>query len=86
MSIVFAFTISIFNNDYSVESSKGKLMKRMDNLYENIYKPENIMQAFDEVCRNMKNKYMRYKNKSIKLGSLIGTMQSYNYLMKRNKV
>lgn len=44
------------------------------------------MQAFDEVCRNMKNKYMRYKNKSIKLGSLIGTMQSYNYLMKRNKV
>lgn len=31
-------------------------MKRSNNLYENIYKLENIMQAFDEVCRNMKNK------------------------------
>ena len=33
-----------------------KDMKRMSNLYENIYKIENIMQAFDEVCKNMKNK------------------------------
>ena len=31
-------------------------MKRIGNLYENIYKPENIMQAFNEVCRNTKNK------------------------------
>ena len=31
-------------------------MKRAGNLYENIYKSEHIMQAFDEVCRNMKNK------------------------------
>ena len=31
-------------------------MKRKNNLYENIYKLENIIQAFDEVCRNMKNK------------------------------
>ncbi len=38
------------------------------------------------VNRRLKNKYKRYKNNSIKLGSLIGTMQSYNYLMKRNKV
>lgn len=31
-------------------------MKRMGNLYENTYKLENIMNAFDEVCRNTKNK------------------------------
>ena len=41
-------------------------MKRKSNLYENIYKLENIMQAFDEVCKNMKNKkkvneYKQYK-------------------------
>ena len=32
------------------------VMKRLGNLYENIYKIENIMQAFNEVCRNTKNK------------------------------
>lgn len=31
-------------------------MKRKGNLYQNLYKFENIMQAFNEVCRNMKNK------------------------------
>ena len=31
-------------------------MKRKDNLYEEICKIENIMQAFDEVCRNTRNR------------------------------
>ena len=31
-------------------------MKRKSNLYENIYKIENIQSAFNEVCRNTKNK------------------------------
>ena len=31
-------------------------MKRKSNLYENIYKMENIQTAFNEVCRNTKNK------------------------------
>lgn len=31
-------------------------MKRKNNLYQEIYKMENIIQAFDEVCRNTKNK------------------------------
>lgn len=31
-------------------------MKRKSNLYKNIYKIENIQAAFDEVCRNTKNK------------------------------
>ena len=31
-------------------------MKRKNNLYENICKLENIMLAYDEVCRNTKNK------------------------------
>lgn len=41
-------------------------MKRKNNLYENILKMENIQKAFDEVCRNTKNKrkvrnYKEYK-------------------------
>ena len=41
-------------------------MKRKSNLYENIYKMENIQEAFNEVCRNTKNKrkvanYKQYK-------------------------
>ena len=31
-------------------------MKRKDNLYENIYDIDNIIDAFNEVCRNTKNK------------------------------
>lgn len=31
-------------------------MKRKKNLYPEIYKIENIMQAYDEICRNTKNK------------------------------
>ena len=31
-------------------------MKRKGNLYQNTYKIENIMQAFNEICRNTKNK------------------------------
>ncbi len=31
-------------------------MKRKGNLYENIYKFENIESAFNEVCTNTKNK------------------------------
>lgn len=31
-------------------------MKRKNNLYENTYKLENIIEAFNEVCKNTKNK------------------------------
>ena len=31
-------------------------MKRKGNLYENVYKFENIVAAFNEVCKNTKNK------------------------------
>ena len=31
-------------------------MKQIGNLYENIYKFENINSAFNEVCKNTKNK------------------------------
>lgn len=41
-------------------------MKRLGNLYENIYKIENIMQAFDEVCRNAKNKHKVNQYKDFK--------------------
>ena len=29
-------------------------MKRIGNLYENIYKLENIIETFDEICKNIK--------------------------------
>ena len=41
-------------------------MKRLGNLYENIYKFENINSAFNEVCRNTKNKRRVYKLKEYK--------------------
>ena len=41
-------------------------MKRIGNLYEDIYKVENIMQAFDEVCKNTKNKKRVNKYKEFK--------------------
>ena len=31
-------------------------MKRKNNLYQNTYKMENILAAYNEVCRNTKNK------------------------------
>ena len=41
-------------------------MKRKNNLYQNTYKMENILEAYNEVCRNTKNKrkvrnYKEYK-------------------------
>lgn len=30
-------------------------MKRKNNLYQNTYKMENILDAYNEVCRNTKN-------------------------------
>ena len=41
-------------------------MKRLNNLYQNTYKMENILEAYNEVCRNTKNKrkvrnYKEYK-------------------------
>lgn len=41
-------------------------MKRMGNLYPNIYKLENIEDAFNEVCRNTKNKRKVYNYKNYK--------------------
>lgn len=39
-------------------------MKRKGNLYENIYKLENIHEAFDEVCMNITNRNKAYLYKS----------------------
>ena len=41
-------------------------MKRKNNLYENTYKLDNIMKAYDEVCRNTKNKRKVYRYKEHK--------------------
>lgn len=44
----------------------GENMKRKNNLYKNLYKMENIIEAYNEVCKNTKNKrkvrnYQEYK-------------------------
>ena len=36
-------------------------MKRKNNLYQEICKIENIMNAYDEVCKNVRNKVQNYK-------------------------
>ena len=41
-------------------------VKRVGNLYQNICKVENIIAAFDEVCRNTKNKGKVYRYKKLK--------------------
>lgn len=41
-------------------------MKRKNNLYQYACEMENIMQAFDEVCRNTKNKRKVRKYKEYK--------------------
>lgn len=41
-------------------------MKRKNNLYSNIYKFENILYCFDEICRNTRNKNKVEKFKSFK--------------------
>lgn len=55
-------------------------MKRKGNLYENIYKLENIMSAYDEVCRNTKSKR---KVERFKQYRCINITRIYNMLKNR---
>lgn len=59
-------------------------MKRKRNLYENTYKLENILEAFDEVCRNTKNKrkvrnYKEYK--CIYVSRIYNTLSTKSYVV-----
>lgn len=58
-------------------------MKRRGNLYENIYKLENIMDAFDEVCRNTKS---RHKVNRFKEYKCVYVTRIYNMLKNREYV
>lgn len=58
-------------------------MKRKGNLYQDIYKLENIEKAFNEVCRNTKNKrkvanFRQYKCSSI--SSIYKTLKNKEYI------
>lgn len=58
-------------------------MKKYDNLYEEIYKIENIEKAFREVCRNTKNKskVQRFKEyKCINITRIYECLKSRNYV------
>ena len=57
-------------------------MKRKNNLYENTYKMENILDAYNEVCRNTKNKrkvrnYKEYK--CIYISRIYETLKNRTY-------
>ena len=57
-------------------------MKRKNNLYENTYKMENILEAYNEVCRNTKNKrkvrnYKEYK--CIYISRIYETLKNRSY-------
>ncbi len=59
-------------------------MKRKNNLYENTYKLENIIEAFNEVCRNTKNKrkvrnYREYK--CIYISRIYKTLSTKSYVV-----
>lgn len=59
-------------------------MRRFGNLYENLYKTENIIQAFNEVCRNTKNKRKvnYYKDfKCIYIYRIYNVLKSKNYIV-----
>ena len=59
-------------------------MKRKDNLYENVYKKENVEKCFNEVCRNTKNKRRVYEaksNKTIMTGKIINTLKNCSYVV-----
>lgn len=59
-------------------------MKRKNNLYENTYKLENIIEAFNEVCKNTKNKrkVRNYKDyKCIYISRIYKTLSSKSYVV-----
>lgn len=58
-------------------------MKRKNNLYKNIYNYQNIIEAFNEVCRNTKNKN-RVEN--LKQYKSIYISRIYNILLNKNYV
>ena len=58
-------------------------MKRKNNLYENICKMDNILSAFNEVCRNTKNKR---KVRNYKEYKCIYLSRIYNILNERKYV
>lgn len=55
-------------------------MKRIDNLYPELYKIENIMKVYDEICRNTKNKRKVNRFNEFKC---INIIKIYNTLIRR---
>ena len=56
-------------------------MKRKNNLYEETYRLENIMNAFDEICKNTRNKRKVYRYKEHKCRNIF---RVYNILESRS--
>ena len=59
-------------------------MKRKNNLYDNTYRLENIFSAYDEVCRNTRNKrkvrnYQEYK--CIYVSRIYNTLKNKSYVV-----
>lgn len=64
-------------------------MKRLNNLYENIYDFNNILSCFNEVCRNTKNKNKvnKFKNyKCIHISRIYNDLKNKTYKVSRYNV
>ena len=58
-------------------------MKRKNNLYKDIYKLDNIMKAFDEICKNTRNKRKVYRYKEYKCRNIF---RVYNILKSKSYI
>ena len=79
--------ISAFLKNENLQLNKKTRIYKSSNNF--IFLGRNVKGGYGKyryVNRRLKNKVKRYRNKNVKLGSLVGAMQSYKYLMKRNKV
>lgn len=79
--------ISAFLKDENLQlNSKTRIYKNTNNF---VFLGRDVNGRYGKrryVNRRLKNKAREYRNKNVKLGSLIGAMQSYKYLVKRSRV
>lgn len=79
--------ISAFLKDENLQlNSKTRIYKNTNNF---VFLGRDVNGRYGKrrvVRRRLKNRREMYRNKDIRLSSLMGSIQSYNYLMKRNRL
>lgn len=73
---------TVFSSNFATFYFSTKKMKRKSNLYENTFKMENILKAYNEVCCNTKNKrkVRNYReNKCIYISRIYNILKNREY-------